>query len=274
MSASPPALPKSDPRITIDTTAYGPSDKRQVVYGLAPMRKAPSDAAEMVNELRYGDTFTVYEEKDGWAFGQSGRDGYVGHVLAIALSKKLFTPTHRIGALFTFLFPEPSVKVTPLDRPTYFSGVEVVGESGHFYELSAGGFIHRARLVKLIDWKEKDPVGVAEKLMYAPYLWGGVSPLGCDCSGLVQLALEATGTECPRDSDMQMESLGAVVMHTKTGAYEKLQRGDLVFFKGHVGFMADDVNLLHANAYHGRVALEPLAEVVARGSKIIAVKRI
>jgi cell wall-associated NlpC family hydrolase len=232
------------------------------------MRKEPDGEAEQVNELRFGDSFTVYEEKDGWAYGQSGRDNYVGYITARATSKKLMASTHRVSVPVTFLFSEASIKSPPLDRLTLLSTVEVVKEADKFCELKTGGFIHREHLAPLASPMARDPVAIAERLLDVPYLWGGVSPLGCDCSGLIQMALEACGARCPRDSDMQASDLG------QAASQNNLRRGDIICFKGHIGFMVDAQNLLHANAYHGRVTCEPLADVVARGSAITGVRRL
>jgi cell wall-associated NlpC family hydrolase len=242
------------------------------VRGLLPMRKAPDQEAEQVNELRYGELITVYEEKEGWAYGQAARDDYVGYVPSMGLVKRLFKPTHRVSAPVTFLFPEPTIKSPPLDRLTCLSAVEVVGAPENFLELRSGGFIHREHVRPITEWRETDPVEVAARLMDVPYLWGGVSPLGCDCSGLVQMALESCGVRAPRDSDMQAAEVGQQVADSDQGT--KFQRGDIVCFKGHIGFMADKANLLHANAYHGRVTLELLSDVVRRGSAVTAVRRL
>jgi cell wall-associated NlpC family hydrolase len=240
-----------------------------------PMRKAPDQEAEQVNEFRHGEILTVYEEKEGWAYAQAARDSYVGYVAAGSLSRRLFKPTHRVSAQVTFLFPEPSIKSPPIDRLTCLSTVEVVGAPENFLELRSGGFIHRDHVLPITDWHEKDPVLVAARLMHVPYLWGGVSPLGVDCSGLVQMALESCGVKSPRDSDMQAESLGTNVMPAEAGIHDlKLQRGDIVCFKGHIGFMTDKANILHANAYHGCVTLELLTDVIKRGSAVTAVRRL
>ena len=233
------------------------------------MRKTPAINTEQVSELRYGDAFTSYELKDGWHWGQCERDGYVGYVAADGFTPDAQTPTHRIKKLTSFLFPDASIKSPPLDTLTFFSAVEIVKKGEKFCELKGGGFVHAHHLAPITEWRERDIVFTAGRMLGAPYLWGGNTSLGLDCSGLVQLALEAAGIACPRDSDMQAESLGKLVVDHST-----LHRGDLVFFSGHVGIMADQNALLHANAFHGCAVVEPLADVVARGSKIICARRL
>jgi cell wall-associated NlpC family hydrolase len=258
----------ADPRITINRPA-SEAQPRDVWWGLLPMRREPDEASEQVNELRYGENFTLYEERDGWAYGQSGRDGYVGYVHAEGLGQIEGRPTHRVKNLTSLVFPEATVKKSPVDRLTFFSPLIVVEEGERFLKLASGGYVHKRHAMKIGEWAEADPVFIAGKFLGTPYLWGGVSPLGCDCSGLVQIALEATGQPAPRDSDMQMAVLGENVPPG-----EKKQRGDLIFFKGHVGIMTDEATLLHANAFHGRVVSEPLADVVLRGDAVVGHKRV
>jgi cell wall-associated NlpC family hydrolase len=237
--------------------------------GVTALRKAAVDAAEQVSEMRFGDCFTSYEMKNGWHWGQCERDGYVGYVREDGFTQTIASSTHRIKKLTTFLFPEASIKSPPLDTLTFFSGVEVTNGDDKFAKLKTGGFVHAHHLTPIADWQERDVVFTAGRMLGIPYLWGGNTPLGLDCSGLIQLACEAMGISCPRDSDMQAAGLG-----TPSADPSKLHRGDIVFFQGHVGIMTDQTALLHANAYHGCVVVEPLEDVVTRGSKIIGVRRL
>jgi hypothetical protein len=261
-------LPDNDPRISLNRSHPGADAVYTVTAGLAAIRKSGDAEDEQVNELRFGDSFTVYEQSDGYGYGQSGRDDYVGYVRLGQLSRAKPRLTHRVKNSFTFLFPEASIKAPVLDRLPMLSRVEVIKEDERFAEIKGGGFVHREHLAKVDEALSTDPVDAAMRFMDAPYLWGGISPLGCDCSGLIQAALEACGIRCPRDSDMQTREVGQVADQ------KDLKRGDIVCFKGHIGFMADAVNLLHANAFHGRVVVEPLAEVVDRGSAVTALKRL
>jgi cell wall-associated NlpC family hydrolase len=237
--------------------------------GIAALRKTPNADAEQVSEMRFGDRLTSYETKHGWHWGQCERDGYVGYVANSGFTELKFTATHRIKNRTSLVFPKPSIKSPPLDTLTYFSGVEVIGGDAKFCEIKGDGFVHAHHLTPIADWRERDIVFTAGRMLGAPYLWGGNTPVGLDCSGLVQLACEAAGIACLRDSDMQAASLGAVVADIS-----KLHRADIVFFPGHVGIMTDQTMLLHANAYHGCVVVEPLADVISRGSPVTTVRRL
>jgi cell wall-associated NlpC family hydrolase len=206
---------------------------------------------------------------------QAVRDGYVGYVAAEALSSDVTAATHRVGVIGTFRYAAADAKaLTGLHLP--LNALVRVAEIGPgFARLADGGFVP-ARHIAGVDTFASDFVGVAEQLTGAPYVWGGRTRLGLDCSGLLQTAMHAAGLECPRDSDMQMAELGTPV--EVRGDLAGLERGDLVFWKGHVGIVTDGDTLLHANAHHMAVAAEPLKEAVERiarsGSEIAAIRRI
>lgn len=209
-----------------------------------------------VSQLLFGEFFHVLQTEDGFAFGQAERDGQVGYVLAGALVSPE-APTHWVTAPATHLYPKPELKAPPEVAIFFGSPVKVVAERENYLRIHTGHFIPRPHL-QPIKARFGDPVGVADLFLGSPYLWGGNSRWGLDCSGLVQVALLACGMDCPRDSDQQM-ALGRELYHG-----EPFVRGDLVFWKGHVGFMANERMLLHANAHHMAVAYEPLKEAAAR----------
>jgi cell wall-associated NlpC family hydrolase len=211
---------------------------------------------------------------EGWAWGQLAADGYVGWLSANALSPAGPSATHKVTALRTFAFPGPSIKLPPLEALPLGARVAIARFEDRLAVTRSGAYVPALHLASL-DFVEPDFVAVAERFLGVPYLWGGKTALGLDCSGLVQVALTATGRICLRDSDMQEQALGALVPHAEEGA---LQRGDLVFWKGHVAIVRDCATLIHANAFHMAVAIEPLGEAITRiseaGSEITSVRRI
>jgi cell wall-associated NlpC family hydrolase len=246
-------------------------EEREVIDAQAPVRRAPAPDAEQVTEALMGERVTVYElDQEGWAWGQLAGDGYVGYLPANALVAPRAAPTHKVTALRTLAFPGPSIKQPPTVSPPLGSRVAVMREQDRFAVAMAGYL--PARHLAPLDRVEPDFVAVAERFLGTPYLWGGKTNNGVDCSGLVQVALAACGMPCPRDSDMQERALGAPV------ALADSRRGDLLFWKGHVAIVRDAATLLHANAFHMMVAVEPIAEALARieaaGSPVTSVKRL
>lgn len=245
----------------------------QVRSGFAAVKEQPSFEARQSTELLFGESFTVLDERDGWAWGQNGTDGYVGWLRVEALDADLTVPTHKVGALRTFVQPEPELKAPFVDVLSMGARVVVTGEEGDWRQIDGGGWVHARHLSPIAD-AAPDFVAVAEQFKGTPYLWGGRTSIGIDCSGLVQLALLAAGVHCPRDSDQQAAAVGGLLSADGRGV--QYRRGDLVFFPGHVGIMANAEILLHANAFHMQVVAEPLADVVIRAGEksITAVKRL
>ena len=247
----------------------------EIADALAPLREAPSGDAALLTQALKGEHVTIYDRgREGFAWGQLNSDGYVGWVPDRALAKPGAKPTHKVTALSTFAFPGPSIKLPPAETLVMGALVTVLREDGPFAVTRENWYLPRRHL-GAIDRFEADFVAVAERFVGTPYLWGGKSNLGIDCSGLVQVALNAAGTGCPRDSDMQEEGLGRALSAAEA---RRLQRGDLIFWKGHVAIARDAESIVHANAHHMATAVENTGEAIARikaaGSEITSIKRL
>ena len=259
----------------VDAPCYVEGALRQVVDGAAPLWSRPDASRGWASQVLFGEAVRVYEEKDGWAWAQAVRDGYVGYVPADALSAAVTAATHRVSVPGTFVYAEPDAKALTRLHLSLSSLVRVAEKGASFAKLTDGSFVP-TRHIAGIGTFAADFVAVAEQFVGTPYVWGGKTRLGLDCSGLVQVALHAAGLDCPRDSDMQMAELGTPIEVRNN--LDGLQRGDLVFWKGHVGITTDAGTLLHANAHHMAVAAEPLKGAVERiarsGAAIAAIRRI
>ena len=255
---------------------YAAGELRQVVHSATPLRGAPDARLSWTTEALYGELVAVFEDRDGWAWVQLERDGYVGYLRPAALSREVKRPTHRVKALGTFLYPSADVKACPWLQLSMNSMLAVAEEGPAFSRLADGSFVPSRHIVEH-DRYALDPVTVAESFTGLPYLWGGKTRLGIDCSGLVQIALHAAGLACPRDSDMQQAEVGREV--EVRDDLDGLMRGDIVLWRGHVGIMVDAFLMLHANAHHMAVVAEPLASAVDRiaqatGSRIAGIRRL
>lgn len=247
----------------------------QVVHATAPLWTRPDPRDGWATQVLFGELVTVYDEQDGWAWVQAAHDGYVGYVRARGLSPQVKPATHHVRVPGTFLFAAPDAKALTGLHLSMNARLSVVDTSATFSKLADGSFVPTRHIAEIGKFAP-DFVAVAERFIGTPYVWGGKTRLGLDCSGLVQVALHAAGFDCPRDSDMQMAELGVPV--EARSDLDGLERGDLVFWKGHVGIVTDAFMLLHANAYHMAVVGEPLRSAVdhiARsGATIAAIKRI
>ncbi|MEQ9143115.1 MAG: NlpC/P60 family protein [Parvibaculaceae bacterium] len=248
----------------VEADRFADSSDFQVTAPRASLLRRPEDAAPMDTELLFGERFRVYETKGEWCWGQAAHDDYVGYVRKAALGSPQGEPTHRVVALRTFRYPSADIKTRPVLPLSMNAKLSVVAASGKFAEIAGGGFVIAAHLSK-IDAYVSDFVAVAEEFLGVPYLWGGRDARGIDCSGLVQMSLERSGIACLRDTDLQEATLGSALPDPSD--LSGLQRGDLVFWRGHVGIMTDGETLLHANATHMRVVTEPLEEAVHRIEK-------
>jgi cell wall-associated NlpC family hydrolase len=250
-----------DRRLTPDRPIDAPFRVMRLRAPVAPLRPRPAADCGIDTEIVFGETCKVFDETEGWAYAQAERDGYVGWLSAEALEPVGEPATHRVAALRTFIYAGASIKLPdPLAIPQG-ALVTVTRFEKDFAVLDGGGYMFAAHL-KPADAFAADYVSVAEAYVGVPYLWGGRTSLGLDCSGLMQTALREGGVPAPRDSDMLERFLP---LELPIGPdFSGLRRGDAVFWKGHVGVMRDAATLLHANGHHMAVASEPLAEAAAR----------
>jgi cell wall-associated NlpC family hydrolase len=250
-------------------------EDRQVKVPCAPLLHRPEADAPMDTQLLFGEVFRVYEEKGGWAWGQSAHDDYVGYVDAKTLGTRPCKPTHVVAALRTFVYPHPDLKSRPATPLALNAKVRVNGARGDFSEIERGGWVFTAHLAP-VGAPVRDYVSIAEEHLGVPYLWGGRDSMGLDCSGLVQSALERAGISSLRDTDMQEATLGERLPEPLD--FSALRRGDLVFWKGHVAIMVDAERIIHANGFRMRVEIERLDIAMARIARtaghVTSVKRL
>ena len=259
----------------VDAPRYVKGRAMRIIAASAPLRRSPQADAPLETEALFGETVTVFDEREGWAWAQLERDQYVGYLPEAALGAPA-VPTHRVSTLRTHAYPGPAIKLPPRMALSLGAQLRIVRQDGDF-SVSEDGLYLWSRSVAELSANEPDWVAVAERFIETPYLWGGRTSEGIDCSGLVQTALMAGGIASPRDSDMMEASLGKRIALDDPTA--PLARGDLIFWKGHVGIMRDPVTLLHANGWHMKTVSEPLAQARERiaangGGKITRVRRL
>ncbi|MGO9423486.1 C40 family peptidase [Roseiarcus sp.] len=268
-----PDLAAAHLRGLVDAPRFVEGRAMQVTEASAPLRRAPATDAPLETEALYGENVTVYDDgEEGWAWVQLERDGYVGYLPLIDLGPPA-KPTHRVAALRTHVYPGPSIKLPPMMALSLGARATITRQERDFAVTADGRYLW-ARHLADAGSHEPDFVAVAEMFLHAPYLWGGRTSEGIDCSGLVQAGMTAAGVAAPRDSDMLEATLGEPVP-----LEAPLMRGDLVFWKGHVGVMRDEGTLLHANGWPMAVVSEPFAEARARiaasgGGEVTSVKRL
>jgi cell wall-associated NlpC family hydrolase len=270
----------------IEATHYVNGSLHRIIVPISTVHRAPDLNAPRETQALMGEDAMVFEQKEGWAWVQLQNDHYVGYIpltdlvpLGAALADQT---THSVFAMGTFIYPEPTIKHPHAVFLPQGVRLRVEEITGDFAKLATGGYVWKVHIKPLISPPHltssliDEAVSVAQTWLNVPYLWGGKTHMGCDCSGLVQSAFHYVGWPLPRDSDQQEAYHGATSVDPLN---EALQRGDLVFWKGHVGMMCDPKTLLHASGFHMQVVSEPIEAARQRimtsgGGDITAVKRL
>jgi cell wall-associated NlpC family hydrolase len=272
VNAFRPEIAANHLRGQVEARRFVEGVRHTVVAPVTAVRRTPAHDARLDTEALFGETVVVYETTDeGWAWGQLETDDYVGWMTANALADAGPAATHKVSVPRALAFPGPDVKLPPVAALPMGARLVVRRQDERFAITPAGWHIPEVYLTP-IKTRSADFVSVAEQFLRVPYLWGGKTSLGLDCSGLVQISLQAAGISCPRDSDMQELMLG------KISSFASIRRGDLLFWKGHVAIVCGSETLLHANGHHMMVASEPVVDAIARikaaGNEVTAVKRL
>lgn len=239
-------------RHKVAASHYVTGEPMRVISPRAGLHAKPDETSMMLTESLLGDHLTVFENQDGWAWAQMQKDNYVGYIKSNLLVPGWRQATHKVRAAATFIYPQADLKSLPVTRIFLNSSLLVDKINGKWAQLADGGFVYAPHICPQGEFAA-DPVAVAEKFIHVPYLWGGATQDGLDCSALVQQAWHASGLACPRDSDMIEAFVGDVCPNS-------LKRGDLVFWDGHVGIMQNETNMIHANGHHMAVACEPFEQ--------------
>lgn len=260
LNAIRPDLADARLRDKVESGRYAEAVPGQISTGSAPLRLNPQSISPLDTELLFGEIVDVFERREGWAWIQARTDGYVGYAPEGPVSPIIHQPTHYVAALRTYIYPDADLKTPPLHLVSMNAMLSTSGETRNgFLALADEGWVHQNHAAELGDY-ESDHCNVALQFRGAPYLWGGRSSLGLDCSALLQMSLMRCGVNIPRDSDMQEAALNAEMALAPD--FSNLRRGDLIYWKGHCGIWIDEARFIHANATDMAVAVQPLGDIL------------
>ncbi|MND30124.1 Gamma-D-glutamyl-L-lysine endopeptidase [compost metagenome] len=249
----------------VEASRFTTGTLMQVSASVVDLRSEPRPDSGPQTQIIFGDMVRVFEEQDGWSWVQAERDGYTGYVSSASLEKPTADATHMVIVPRTFIYPGSDLRFPHTKALSLGSRVRIIGSAetrGTQYALLENGEALIAGHLAPLDQHAADYVAIAETLLHTPYLWGGTSGFGIDCSGIVQLSMWVSGRKVLRDSDMQQNTLGEIV--EPDDDYSNLKRGDLVFWKGHVAICASPDMLIHASGHTMTVTLEPLRDAIKR----------
>ncbi|WP_448207401.1 C40 family peptidase [Azospirillum sp. sgz302134] len=258
------------------------SNIRRLEASQAVLLEEPRHGVPQTSEMLFGETFTILDREGApegeWLKVENRTDGHVGWLPPGTATGQPTAPTHRVRGLKANLHPAPTHKAVPIATLSFASLVVVEGEENGWVRLDNGLWVFGKHLEPVATPRAALPVETAARFLETPYVWGGRSCFGIDCSGLVQVALGAAGIVTHHSSRMQRddERLGPLVSEDGQGPNGQgmdYRRGDVVFFPGHVGIMLDGATLLHATVFTMSVVTEPLADVAARAERITGVRR-
>ena len=257
-----PDLAEEALRGSVTAGHYVTGTPARLSVSVASLRPRPDETAGIDTQVLFGEGVRVLDRADGWAWVKSDFDGYVGYLPETALDATVTPATHIVAVPRTFAYTGPDLRTPTAFALSIGSRLTVVGESEtrgtRYFTLEGGQSVVAGHCLPVGETAGDDYVAIAGRFLETPYLWGGRSGFGLDCSALVQLSMMLAGKSAPRDSDMQAAGLGTPIER------EELRRGDLVFWKGHVAIMEDETTIIHANGHTMSVAREPLADAIER----------
>lgn len=285
-----PASFDNDPRVTpsrpdlaadwldgyLEAEHFAKPDPHSIEKDMVPLYRTPDDSQGIQSQLLYGECFDVLEDKDGWLWGQNHSDGYVGYIKKEGAIKKRTRSTHQVMNIGTWGYASRDIKSAPVQYYSFGSLLEVTDMEDRYAQLADGTYVMCGH-IRALDAPDTDPISHAFRFLGVPYLWGGRSSCGIDCSALIQLCMDQCGIKIPRDTDLQQKALGKTIAANLGEA--ALVPGDLVFWPGHIAMLIDRTNIIHANTRSMAVSIDELAEFARwkgenDGSTITAIKRL
>lgn len=242
----------TDRRVTPDPARVTTDTPGQIAWPHVDLLAHPAGPRD--RQLLLGEAVTILGSNQQHSYIRSEKDGYIGYVTGLSITTPQ-PPSHQVIAAATHSYGDASIRSADLATLSFGAKITASGDSQDFVETSHG-HIPKQALAEL-PTPARDPITTARLFLNTPYLWGGNTRSGIDCSGLIQAALLAANMPCPGDSDQQQQ-LGQTITN---GQY---QSGDLLFWNGHVALVTSPTKMIHANAHHMQVVEEPITQAIIR----------